>query len=112
MYKDIGGKIKHAAYIMFFLQAVLYAATGLLLLSVNVLSCLLVLSFGILFSWISSLMMYGVGELIDKVSSIERSCTLGTSPELTLEELKRQRDAGIISEDKYLEQRAEILRNI
>ena len=112
MYKDIGGKIKHAAYIMFFLQAVLYAAVGLLLISVNIWSCLLVLSFGILFSWISSLMMYGIGEVIDKVSSIERSCTLETSPELTLKELKRQRDAGIISEDKYLEQRAEILRNI
>ena len=112
MYKDIGGKIKHAAYIMFFLQAVLYAAASLLLLSANVLSCLLVLSLGILFSWISSLMMYGVGELIDKVSSIERSCTLGSSTELTLKELKRQRDAGIISEEKYLEQCAEILRNI
>ena len=112
MYKNIGGKIKHAAYIVFFLQIILYVVMGWLLLSVDMISCLLVIYFGLLFSWFSSLFIYGFGELIDKVSSIERSCTLGSSPELTLKELKRQRDAGIISEEKYLEQCAEILRNI
>ena len=112
MYKNIGGKIKQAAYIVFFLQIILYAVMGWLLLSVDMISCLLVIYFGLLISWFSSLFIYGFGELIDKVSSIERSCTLGSSPELTLKELKRQRDAGIISEEKYLEQCAEILRNI
>ena len=112
MYKNIGGKIKHAAYIVFFLQIILYVVMGWLLLSVDMISCLLVIYFGLLFSWFSSLFIYGFGELIDKVNSIERSCTLGSSPELTLKELKRQRDAGIISEEKYLEQCAEILRNI
>ncbi len=39
MYKDIGGKIKHAAYIVFFLQIILYAVMGWLLLSVDMISC-------------------------------------------------------------------------
>ena len=33
MYKDIGGKIKHAAYIMFAIQAILCAAMGLIYIS-------------------------------------------------------------------------------
>ena len=57
-------------------------------------------------------MMYGFGELIDKVSSIERSCVLEKTPKLTLRVLKKQRDEGLISEEKYQEQCAEILRNL
>ena len=33
MYKDIGGKIKHAAYIIFAIQAILCAAMGLIYIS-------------------------------------------------------------------------------
>ena len=66
MYKDIGGKIKHAAYIVFFLQIILYVVMGWLLLSVDMISCLLVIYFGLLISWFSSLFIYGFGELIGK----------------------------------------------
>ncbi len=112
MYRDIGGKIKHAAYIMFAIQAVLYAAVGIIGLSMNNIAGFFILVFGILFAWISSWMMYGFGELIDKVSSIERSCVLEKTPKLTLRVLKKQRDEGLISEEKYQEQCAEILRNL
>ena len=35
-------------------------------------------------------MIYGFGELIDKVSSIERSCTLEKTPKLILSDLKNK----------------------
>ena len=52
MYRDIGGKIKHAAYIMFAIQAVLYAAVGIIGLSMNNIAGFFILVFGILFAWI------------------------------------------------------------
>ena len=112
MYKDIGGKIKHAAYIMFAIQAILCAAMGLIYISEKDITGFFILVFGILFSWISSWMIYGFGELIDKVSSIELSCTLEKTPKLILSDLKKQRDEGLISEEKYQDQCAEILRNL
>ena len=112
MYRDIGGKIKLAAYIMFAIQAVLCAVLGFIYISDKNIAGFFILVFGILFAWISSWMMYGFGELIDKVSSIERSCALEKTPKLTLMVLKKQRDEGLISEEKYQDQCAEILRNL
>ena len=76
MYDNIGRKIKGLAKAIFIAQGISMAITGIVLMCIDedlILYGVLTLILGPIFAWISSWLLYGFGELIDKVSSIERN---------------------------------------
>ncbi|MBP5242555.1 MAG: hypothetical protein J6Z36_02570 [Clostridia bacterium] len=82
MYKNIGGKIKGLAIGLFFAAAILGVIVGIVLMAVDadlIPQGLLLLIGGPITAWISSWVLYGFGELIEKVSDIERNTRGGES---------------------------------
>ena len=76
MYDNIGGKIKGLAKIVFIVEAIAAAITGIALMASDedrILIGLLVMVVGPLVAWVSSWLLYGFGELIDKTCDIERN---------------------------------------
>jgi hypothetical protein len=77
MYKNIGKKIKGLAMWLCIFEAVISIIYGIVIIvevgGGGALLGLALLLLGPVISWISSWMLYGFGELIDKASSIERN---------------------------------------
>lgn len=82
MFNEIGNKIKKLAKIIFAIEIIASIFIGLILLIVGDTQSngegLMIAGFSILFlgwlaAWISSLFMYGFGELIDKTTEIARN---------------------------------------
>ena len=79
MYKNIGLKIKSLAMGIAIFMAILDFLYGIILIAesqgdiVWVLVGVLVMLIGPVITWISSWMLYGFGELIDKAAAIERN---------------------------------------
>ena len=77
MFENIGKKIKGLARVLFFLEAIGSFIVGIVLLAngdeSTVIVGLLVMIGGILFSWVSVCLLYGFGEIIDKLQDIERN---------------------------------------
>lgn len=79
MYKNIGLKIKSLAMGIAIFMAILDFLYGIFLIAesqgdiVWVLVGVLVMLVGPVITWISSWMLYGFGELIDKAAAIERN---------------------------------------
>lgn len=111
MYENVGRKIKSLAKAVFVVEAIIAVITGIILMSIdNNLSLFgfLILVIGPLASWLSSLLLYGFGELIDKVIEIERNISgrerFETQPKTETErinEIKELRSQGLITEDEY-----------
>ena len=73
MYNEIGKKIKLLAKIMFYTLAIVPIVGSLIIVdSWNALGIILVLLCP-LFAWLSSLGLYGLGEIIDKLCDIEKN---------------------------------------
>ena len=84
MYDNIGGKIKGLAKAIFIAQGISMAIVGIVLMCIDedlILYGILSLILGPVLAWIFSWLLYGFGELIDKVSDIERN-TRGETNEL------------------------------
>ena len=84
MYDNIGRKIKGLAKAIFIAQGISMAITGIVLMCIDedlILYGILSLILGPVLAWISSWLLYGFGELIDKVSDIEKN-TRGETNEL------------------------------
>ena len=77
MYTTIGKKIKGLSKGIFFVGALVSVVIGFVLAlsdeELYVIIGLLVVLLGCLFAWLFSLFAYGFGELIEKVSLIERN---------------------------------------
>lgn len=74
MYDNISNKIKGLANAIFIIEAILSFVLGIILLSnEELLYGFLTLAIGPLIAWISSWVLYGFGELIEKVSAIEQN---------------------------------------
>ena len=74
MYKNIGKKIKNLAKISFLVEAISAVISGIILCVNNtdeIWIGLLVLFVGPIVAWVSSWLLYGYGELIDKTCDIE-----------------------------------------
>ena len=74
MYTDIGMKIKNLTKTIFIIQAVVYFILGIVLaFMLGEFSILGILTGGILilFSWISTWLLYGFGEIVDRICKIE-----------------------------------------
>ncbi len=70
MYSNIGGKIKGLAIAAMVLGAIGFIISGLALIQTDLLAGILIIISGILGSWLASLVLYGFGELIEKVCDI------------------------------------------
>ncbi len=135
MYNDIGKKIKGLATVICVITAILFVVAGIIFMvlgDIFVFVGLLIMVAGALFSWISSWLLYGFGELIDKTCDIERntraslakhSASVAQSNGTAIETpfspgakekfdiLDRYYAQGKISEEDYQMQRANILNN-
>ena len=73
MYDNIGGKIKGLAKAVFIIEAITAVIMGFVLIATDVDMIpfgLLVMIVGSLVAWVSSWLLYGFGQLIDKVCEI------------------------------------------
>ena len=73
MYDNIGGQIKGLAKAVFIVEAIAAVITGIALMASDedmIPIGLLVMVVGPLVAWVSSWLLYGFGELIDKVCEI------------------------------------------
>lgn len=70
IFGNVGKKIKTLAIVVFVVGFMVSAAVGIMLLSWADVGGLVVWIGGALVSWISSLMIYGQGELIEKATQI------------------------------------------
>jgi hypothetical protein len=74
VYENIGKKIKVLAQAIFILESIAAVITGIVLwIDIEEGWCATVLFGGPVVAWISSWLLYGFGELIDKVCDIERN---------------------------------------
>ena len=89
MYRDIGEKIKGLAIVIFFIEAIASVIGGFILWMDNEeWWCILIIIIGPFLAWVSSWLLYGFGEIIDKLCDIERNTRGGKS---TIE-IKRKAD--------------------
>lgn len=75
MYDNIGNKIKILAKVFFVIGAVasVIGAIYLFIEEAHILLCLAIAIAGSLLSWISTWLLYGFGEIIDKLCDIEEN---------------------------------------
>ena len=112
MYDNIGKKIKGLATASFIVVAIAEVITGIALMVSDddmILVGLLVMVVGPIVAWVSSWLLYGFGELIDKTCSIERN-TRGdeikseAQAKVDFERISRiekLRSQGLITEEEY-----------
>jgi hypothetical protein len=76
MFKNIGRKIKGLVKTVFIIQTILAVVAGIAIMTIDeeliVVGALVMIILPIIF-WISSWLLYGYGELIDKVSEIAKN---------------------------------------
>lgn len=123
-YDKIGGKIKGLARGTFIVETIATVITGLLLF-VNGITAgeggfailgLLSAVCGPLIAWVSTWILYGFGELIDKICDIERNTRLDKVKSKAqskldtnrIERIENLRSQGLITEEEY---RAAIYKN-
>lgn len=82
LYKNIGGKIKGLAIATFFVEAIGSILSGIVCLLTDedlLMAALCMIFLGPIVAWVSSWLLYGFGELIDKVCNIEMNTRNGRS---------------------------------
>ena len=112
MYDNIGGKIKGLAKVIFFVEAIAAVITGFVFMAAHdylIPVGLLVMILGPIVSWVSSWLLYGFGELIDKTCDIARN-TYGSERKSEVQskldyerirEIEKLRSKGLITEEEY-----------
>lgn len=111
MYHNIGKKIKGMAWVALLIVAVPSLVAGIVLM-INggffIPIGLLVMFVGPVIAWISSWLLYGFGELIDKTCDIERNTRNNSAQsqshpvsEDRIANLERLRSQGLITEEEY-----------
>lgn len=113
MYDNIGRKIKLLAKISFIILAVASVITGAVLLGtgeeIGLIIGLPILFAGPLLAWISSWLLYGYGELIEKACEIERNTRGGERKSEAqakidserINRIEKLRSDGLITEEEY-----------
>ena len=114
MYDNIGGKIKSCAMWFFLLGAVIALITGVAIMIAAentgaIFIGLLVMIVGPIVAWVSSWLLYGFGELIDKACDIERNTRGGErkseaqakADSERINKIEKLRSQGLITEEEY-----------
>ena len=74
MFENVGRKIKGLAKVLFWVEVVIFCIVGFVSMVENsVLAGLLFIAMGVLGGWISAMFLYGFGEIIDKLTDIEKN---------------------------------------
>ena len=112
MYDNIGKKIKGLAKAVFIVEAIAMVITGIALMASDEYMIpigLLVMVVGPLVAWVSSWLLYGFGELIDKTCDIERNTRGGERKSEAqskidserISKIEKLRSQGLITEEEY-----------
>lgn len=80
MYTNVGKKIKRLARVVAVIGIVISVISGISMIYTSFLSALIIAAIGSLFSWLSTLVLYGFGELIENVSDVKRAIMNGNVP--------------------------------
>ena len=91
MFKNIGKKLKVLAHVLFWVELIGAAVGGLVM--IEDLVALPVIAGGILVAWVSSMFIYGFGELIDKTCEIAANTGSGKAKPETKEEDEDEEEA-------------------
>ena len=111
LYNNIGAKIKTLAKLGFIVSAILSVIVAFMLAASEefIFLGILMLFAGPLVSWVSSWLLYGFGEIIEKVTQIEINTRRGKGrleAEAVGEEQRKSKldimyEKGLLSEDEY-----------
>ena len=112
MYDNIGKKIKSLAKWTFIVEAIAAIITGISLLVADedlILAGLLTFFCGPIVAWVSSWLLYGFGEIIDKLCDIEfntrssarKSPVKTTQDRERINKLDKLLSQGLITEEEY-----------
>ena len=112
MYDNIGRKIKGLAKAIFIVESIVSVVAGMILLSISdnlILSGVISILLGPLVAWVSSWLLYGFGELIDKTCAIERNTRDGEIKSEAQSNIDNERiskiellySEGLITEEEY-----------
>lgn len=116
MYSNIGKKLKTLAMVIGIIEAVAAVVTGMVLFVEGldydeelIPVALLIMFIGPALAWISTWVLYGFGELVDKTCDIARNTRPGTVKSETqtkidlerLSQIERLRAQGLITEEEY-----------
>ena len=96
MYDNIGGKIKGLAKATFIVEAIASVITGIALMAADkdfIFIGLPAMVLGPIVAWVSSWLLYGFGEIIDKLCSIERNTGMIMNPAELKKEIKKKQEA-------------------
>lgn len=134
MFTNIGGKIKALAKVQCWIGIVASIIFGMIMIAeipYEGIIGLLIMIIGSFLSWISSFVLYGFGELIEKTSNVEAMMGMSkfqtpqnTNPnanqnanqnanpqmQIALENLMRERENESITAEEYRQRRMEILQ--
>ena len=109
MYDEIGKKIKMLAKVSFYIMAIIIGVVGIVLTVYLkdepklVLLAIFGAGLAIFFAWISTFMVYGFGELIDRACNIDtillQEFSVGDNERI--KKLKRLLDKKMITEDEF-----------
>lgn len=112
-YENIGSKIKSLAKTSFVVEAIAAVITGIALLLAEIDEGdfpfgLLVILAGPIVAWVSSWLIYGFGEIIDKLCDIEKNTrNRDKSPKHNIinneriSKIEKLRSQGLITEEEY-----------
>ena len=112
MYDNIGSKIKGLAKGTFIVEAIAAFISGIALMAAEddlIGAGVLIMLLGPVVAWVSSWVLYGFGELIDKTCDIERNTRGGERKSVAqtkvdterVNKLERLRKEGLITEEEY-----------
>lgn len=112
MYDNIGGKIKGLAKAIFIVLTIAAVIAGIALMASDedmIPIGLLIMLGGPLVTWVSSWLLYGFGELIDKTCDIARNTHGGEKKSEAqskvdyerVGKIERLRSQGLINEEEY-----------
>ena len=111
MYSNIGGKIKSLAKWTFIVEAIAAVIAGIAVIidSEDFLLAFALILLGPIVAWVSSWVLYGFGELVDKACDIERNTRGGERKSEAqakvdserINKIERLRSQGLITEEEY-----------
>ena len=111
MYNNIGKKIKMLAKVIFFVEAIAAIFGGISVIGLDedlAVVGILIMIVGSVFAWVSSWLLYGFGEIIDKLSDIEQNTRTGVKSYTPvsdgvdrLSKIEKLRSEGLITEEEY-----------
>ncbi len=109
MFSNIGSKIKGFVMVIFTIEVVMACMFALVKLEDTMGFSLIIAGIMVLVAWISSWLLYGFGEIIDKLTDIERNTRFAMgNPGLQTranyeraDKIEKLRAEGLISEQDY-----------